>query len=367
MKIDCIKEKIELAIRIASRLVEKNPSLPILSCFLVDSKRNSLIIKATNLDLGVEVEVPVKGELPRSLAVPGSVLFNLISNLGNERLVSMDLTDNSVLKISSGSVEASIKTLPTEDFPVIPKISSDTSFTLPASVLVRGVKSVFYSAASNSIKPELSSVYLCHKDGFLVFVATDSFRLAEKKIKVKLTNNFPPVMIPIKNISEIIKILETTTDDVEVVVGKNQISFSTGFIYVVSRLVEGNFPDYEQIIPKNFSTSATILKQDFFQAVKAITVFTDSFNQININILPNKKIFEVKAKNNSLGDAFNKINTQASGEGIDVGFNYRYLLDCLPAVESDSLFFGFSGQHKPLVIRAAADQGFTYLVMPLNK
>ena len=367
MKIECIKEKLETAVRIADRATGKNLSLPILSSILLDSSKNSLFIKSTNLDLGLEVEIPIKGEFSKPIAVPSSVLWNFLSNLGQERVVNLEVVGD-VLEITCGLARASVKTQTVDDFPTIPKIADGKNVSVPANVLVSGFKSVCYSAASNSMKPELSSVYIHTKDEHLIFAATDSFRLAEKRIKIKSLKSFPSVMIPAKNASEIIKIFEAHNEDVDIWVGKNQISFSCGFIYLVSRVIDGVFPDYEQIIPKDFSTTAVVIKQDFAQAMKIITVFSDAFNQVNLNIIPNKKIFEIKAKNSTLGDASSKISPTAKGESIDIGFNHRYLADCLQPADSDSLVFGFSGQHKPLVIRTVGgDQGFTYLVMPLNK
>src|SRR5207253_1390922 len=156
-------------------------------------------------------------------------------------------------------------------FPTIPHIDGEKTLKLSAKELIRGIKAVWYSAASSSMKPELSSVYVYTDHDGLIFASTDSFRLAEKHIKMKGVEDFGSILIPVKNVPEIMRILEGCPGDVEISLTKNQISFSYSGVYLTSRVVDGVFPDYKQIIPKDFKTKVTVLKQDVASALKVAT------------------------------------------------------------------------------------------------
>lgn len=366
MKIECLKEKLLNIISKTDRVVGKNPTLPILSCLLLEVKNNNLQIKATNTDLGIEAVIPVKVESEGVVAVLGSVFYNLISNIQGDKSVFLE-TINQGLQIKTESGRAVIKTYPHDDFPTIPKISDGLSFSLDSVKFINGLKSVLFSSSLSSVKPELSSVYIYTDNSDLVFVATDSFRLAEKRIKTTKDNDFFSILIPLKNIPDIIRIFEGFNGDISVCLSKNQISFSYEHNYLVSRVIDGVFPDYKQIIPNEYKTEVIILKQDLLAILKISNIFSDKFNQVNLKISPSGKVFEITTKNSEIGESVNTIPASLSGEDIIVNFNYKYIIDCLQSIESDSVSLSFCGVSKPLTIRGVSNKTFTYIVMPMNK
>jgi len=366
MKVECLKEKLAGAVYKAEKITGKNLTLPVLSCILLEAKENTLIIKATNLDLGIEITIPVRVLKEGKIAVSGALFNNFISHLHTDKNITLDVVDNNLSIIAPGH-KTVINTMNYEDFPSIPKLEKEASTLLEAGSFVKGLKSVWYSAAISSMKPELSSVYVYTHEDSLVFVATDSFRLAEKRIKIKKTRNFEPILIPFKNVSEIIRIFEEVHDGVEFVVNKNQISLSYDGLYLTSRIIDGTFPDYKQIIPNQFKTEVVMLKQDLINALKIANIFSDTFNQINLKAQPEKKNFELRTKNSNVGENNNNVEAVIKGEGIDINFNYRYIIDCFQSIDADSVTLYFNGLHKPMVIRAIGDKSFTYLVMPMNK
>jgi len=217
------------------------------------------------------------------------------------------------------------------------------------------------------MKPELSSVYIYSEDKTLIFAATDSFRLAEKRINIKNNLDFETLLLPVKNIPEIIKILDEINDDVSVVVNKNQISFSWNGINLVSRVIDGIFPDYKQIIPKEHKTEAIILKQDIINTLKLASVFSDKFNQIHFHVDPKGKNLEVTTKNSDVGESMNKIEAKLTGESIDINVVYKYISDSFQSIEADSLSVQFNGLGRPIIVQGVGDKTFLYLVMPMNK
>ncbi len=347
-------------------------TLPVLSCIFLDAKKNNtLTLKATNLDLGAEVIIPAKVTEEGAVAVSPSILGSFISNLnGSEQNITLKVIQGN-LEIKTPKTSGTIKTMSHEDFPNIPKIVDGNKFTISPVDFIKGLKSVWYCASVSGISPELSSVYVYCEPGFIVFAATDKFRLAEKKIKMKKEVDFGQILIPFKNISEIIRVLEKVSDDVDVELNKNQISFTHKAFYLVSRVVDGIFPDYRQIIPKDKSTEVLVLKQDLVNTLKLSHVFSDKFNQVNFKILPAKGVFEVTTKNNDVGEAINTIDAEISGKDVDINFNYRYIADSFQSIDADSMTLSFSdavnGFNRPMVMRPVADASFTYIVMPMNR
>lgn len=367
MKIECLKNKLEIIVSKAEKIVSKNQNLPILSCLLIVAKEKTISIKATNLDLGVELNIPAKVIKEGVVAIPANIFSNYLNSIKDDKPITLELVNDN-LKITTDKSSTTIKTLPYEDFPFIPRIEPESAFSIKIKDFLNGIKSVYFSASTSSIKPELGSIYINNEGDSLVFVATDSFRLSEKKIKFSSgEGNFNHILIPVKNAVDILKILDGFSGDVEIVYNNNQIGFIFEDNYITSRIVDGSFPDYKQIIPKEPTTIVNILKQDVVDALRGVNVFLDKFNQVKITALKNNKDIVFETKNGEVGEIVEKIKCATSGEDISISFNQRYLIDCFNSVSSDSVIFNFSGNNKPLIITGQSDKSFTYLVMPMNR
>jgi DNA polymerase-3 subunit beta len=366
MKIECIKDKLLEVVQKAEKVTGKNLTLPILSCLSLEAIDSKLIVRATNLDIGVELSIPVKVIKPGSTALPASILLQFLSNLSHSEKISLELEEGFV-SVKTEHSSTVIKTHNNEEFPVIPGIGEGQKSDIDIESFIQGLRSVWYSSAVSSMKPELASVYVYKNENNLVFVATDSFRLAEKRIPIKEFKDFSSILIPFKNVSEIIRLLEGVKKNVSFSVDGSQISFSWDGSYLVSRIIEGSFPDYTQLIPKEAKTEATVLKQDLIQALKLANVFSDTFNQLVVRIVPGEKLFEITTRNNDVGENKNTIEAIFRGEDVTLSFNYKYVVDCFQSIPVDSVTLSFNGTGRPLIIRGVSDTTFTYLVMPMNK
>jgi DNA polymerase-3 subunit beta len=365
MKLECSIEKIKNALMIVDRITGKNLTLPVLGSVLWVATGKSLKLRATNLNIGIEMEIPAKIEKEGVVAIRSDILSSLFSVLSGDSFVSFELVnDNLSVKTKSNTII--LKSIPNEDFPTIPLIEGE-ELSIPAKKFIEGIKSVYYSASISEIKPEIGSVYIYPEDDMLVFVATDSFRLAEKKVKIKQKLSFDGILIPFKNTIEIIKVLEVFDGDVKITLQKNQISFSTPSIYLTSRIVDGAFPDYKQIIPKTKLTEVTLLKQDFISSLKISNIFSDKFNQVTFNIKPKEKVFEIEAKNTDIGENITFIGGALTGDDVVLNFNYKYIIDCFTSISSDSIALEFNGSNRPMIIKPIGDSSFMYLVMPMNR
>lgn len=366
MKFECDKSKIELSLQKASKLANKHLTLPVLSCVYLDLEEdNKLVIKSTNLDIGVEMTVPVKTIEKGNVAVPANILVGVLSSIKDNNLKFESIDSN--LKISSGKNSVLIKCMQSDDFPSIPKLEDSKSIKINSKDLLNGFRSVWYSASNSNIKPELGSVYVYKGDNNLVFVSTDSFRLAEKKINTKVPVDFPQTIIPYKNVLEIIKMFEDHDDDLDVVFEKNQAAFITKETYLISRLIDGSFPDYKQIVPKSFVTNVTILKNDLANSIKTSNIFSDSLNQVKLKADVSGKSLDIESKNSDVGEYKESIKASISGENVELNFNNKYITDCFQSISSESLQLDFGGLGKPLIISGANDKSFMYIVMPMNR
>ena len=364
MKTECSVEKLKNGIFQAERVTGKNLTLPVLNSILLIASGKSLKLRATNLSLGIEIEILAKIEKEGTLAIPGGVLADVFSNILGAESVSLESVDGNLM-IKTKRNKVKLKGQPWEDFPTIPTVSG-TEFKIDAQKLIDGIKSVYYSSAVSDVKPEISSVYIYSDEDNLVFVATDSFRLAEKKIKARGVEAMS-VLVPFKNIPEILRVFGEIQGEVKICFNKNQVSFSAENTYLTSRVVNGIFPDYRQIVPKESKTEAVVLKQELLGALKLSNIFSDKFNQVNLRIAPKEKVFELSSANNDVGENKTHLDAALSGEAVELGFNFKYFLDCFQSIPTDSVSIKFLGAARPIVVAPLSDSSFTYLIMPMNR
>lgn len=365
MKLECRIEDLKNSISKTEKIVGKNLTLPVLSSILLSTSKNTLKLRATNLNIGIETDVPVKVEREGTVAISGAVLNGVFLNFPQNETAYLEETDGNLL-ITTKKNKIKLKAQPHEDFPTIPKVAG-VEFEIEARKLIEGIKAVYFSALMSDIKPEISSVYIYTKEDDLIFVSTDSFRLAEKKIKTKGLPEIPGILIPFKNVSEILRIFGEFNGILKVCFNKNAISFSSDHTYLTSRVIDGIFPDYHQIVPKETTTNVVVLKEDLLNALKLSNIFSDKFNQVTLKVSPKEKIFELSSINNDVGENKTNLDATIEGEKIELGFNYKYFLDCFQSINTDSVSIKFSGATRPLVIGAISDPSFTYLIMPMNR
>ncbi len=365
MRLECISEKLKMIVSVADRITGKNVALPALSSLLLVASGKTLRVRATNLSLGIEIEIPAKVEEEGMIAITGSVLNSFLGNIPNNSQVTVT-TENDNIRLASKTSNALIKCVPYEDFPTLPTVEG-VSFTLPREKLLDGFRSVMFAGAVSDIKPEIAAVYVYGDNSELVFVATDSFRLAEKKIKLKQPIDLESILIPLKNVTDIVRTFESIDDDITITISEHQVAFTANGIYVTSRLINGIFPDYRQIIPKDHTTDAVMLKSDLIQALRLSNVFSGKFNQITFTLNPSTKKCSLSSKNSDVGEQKTDVSGAIKGNPIEVLVNYRYLSEVLNSIGSDSISIECSEANRPIVVGGVGDSGFLYLMMPMNR
>lgn len=366
MKLELLKKHLEDATHIVSRVSNKNLSLPVLGCVVISATQNRTVLRATNLDVSVEIGLKSKVLEEGDIAVPAQVFSQAVSATSDEKITLE--SNEGVLKIITSHGEVKLNTIDVNEFPTLPYVKDGVgvSLTLPVKELSRSLKGVVFAAATSGMRPELASVFLTVQEGVLTTAATDSFRLSEIKAPVKVRSDVDSILLPARNIPDILRVLEGT-DTVEVRVDENQVTYISDGNFITSRVVDGAFPQYTAIIPKEFTTTATLLTEDLQRVLKKVAVVTDQAGQVAFNLDPQSKVLSVSGVNTQVGEIEETVDAALEGEPIQVNFNVRYILDALNTVVTDSLVFKFSGVGKPLIISEVPDKGFTYLVMPMNK
>lgn len=365
MKLTCNTEKLKNAVALADRMTGKHMTLPILNAILLVAEGKTLKIRATNLQVGIELEIPATIEIEGSVVLKGDVVASVCSNIASTSDVVLHL-ENDNLVLMAAKAKTVIKALPSEEFPTLPVVEGE-HVEIKRSLLEDAIRSVSFAAAVTEIKPEIASIYLYSENGILYVVATDSFRLAEKKITVKGLPDISKILIPHKNVQDVLRALEVCGDTVRIAYTRNQIAFSGNGLYFTSRLIDGGFPPYHLIIPKEETTQVVVMKQDLINTLRLSTIFTDKFFQVVFRIDPATKQLAITSKNSDIGSVDSTVDAVIKGEPIEVVCNLKYFLDVFQATIGDSISLSFTTPQKPIVIKSVSDTNFLYLLMPVNR
>ncbi len=372
MKFSCTRDNLYTGLAITSHVPIKNINLPILTNVLVVATKGNIKLTATNLELAVSCFVRGKVDEGGETTVPSKLLFDYVNLLPNEK-VDVELEENTV-RAECGGYKTKILGLPASDYPLVPSVQTERSYKVPADLFRKALSRVLFSVATNESRPELSGVCLKVQDGRLILAATDSYRLAECRVDLPETAaKNVQVVVPARTMAEVGRILSIFKDDVDppselvVSLSENQIVFTFGSVELISRLIEGSYPDYQQIIPKTFQTETTIDREDFVKAVKTASLFSKTgLFDINVQFDPAGSV-TVSAIDATRGENTATCPARVVGQKNGVMLNYRYLLDGLQAIDSDEIVFQMIDGGNPCLVRpSGADTGYLYIVMPIR-
>lgn len=365
MKVICSKNNLKEVVYLCEKIAGKNLTLPILNNVLIEGDDRNLKFTTTNLEIGLEIIIPAKIDKKGKITTPANILSSFVSNLSGEDNITLE-SQNGNLLISTPNSSTVIKGQSPDDFPILPKTDGKTEIEMPVQDLILGIKSVWYAASFSNIKPEISSVYIYSgKNMPLAFAATDSFRLAEKKFKYSFSD-LKGILLPFKSAAEILRIFEGKDGAIKIIFDKNQIFFVLGGIKFISRLTEGVFPDYQQIIPKKFITDIILEKNLLSSALKTASIFSSKLNELNIIAGSDDGLVTIQTSSAEAGEHTANIPAKVTGSEIKIAFNFKYIFDCLAHIQSPKIILRFSGEGKPLLITGVDDNSFQYIAMPMS-
>lgn len=371
MKFSCTKENLSQTIGLVGNVATKHVNLPILSNILIRADQQKVEFAATNLELAVTATLRAKVEEPGVFTIPARTLADVVHLLRDEK-VDLELKDQE-LHLISGKSSTKIKGTPAEEFPIIPTVTGGKLFAFSRSLLKESLAQVSPAVAKNDIRPELSGVFCGFnargKKG-LTLAATDSYRLAEKLIEIEQGDEEETrLILPGKTVQELIRVLSQTTDEtIRLVITENQINVSIGGVELLSRLVEGVYPDYTQIIPREFTSTATVSTDHIVKEIKAAGLFTTTgVNAVELELDPATQSVRVSSASTQTGEYRSEVPAELTGGAVKVLLSHRYLLDGLNTISTNKTMLNIVGPDSPCIITPEGGSNFLYIVMPIRQ
>ncbi|MCK9393700.1 MAG: DNA polymerase III subunit beta [Candidatus Paceibacterota bacterium] len=366
---------------IAERITGKNMTLPILDNVLIETDKGFLKISATDLELGVQWWGNCKIEDEGKIAIPAKLLNQVIGSLSvSEETVNIKEKGLSLVVESSKKFKTNVKGFSSDDFPIIPSFLRDVFIEIDGRKMKEALISVVDVSSVSNIRPEISGIFMYFGKDSVRFVATDSFRLAEKVLKFSANSGYQnkfdkdlEFIIPQKAVKELINIISDDGRPVRLYMSESQLLFEISYlkdnhpeVSLVSRQIEGQYPNYQEIIPKNAKTKIITNRDDFIKKIKTAGIFGGKINEVSFSINKNSDEIEITSQDTDSGESKQLLNAQAEGGDLKISFNWKFVLDGLQNIKSSEISFEFQGIEGPAVIRGIGDDSYLYVVMPIK-
>lgn len=374
MKSTVLKNNFKEALGFVERIAAKSPTLPILSNVYLSAEKNFLELTATDLEIGIRYYVLSKNETPGKTVVPAKFLSQFISFLPEEQ-ITLDLRENG-LHIASKGYNTLVKTLNPDDFPIIPSLKGgEESVEIDTDALCKGLNQVAGMAGQTQVRPEISGVLFLFEKETLKLAATDSFRLAEKTLALKKGQSYEgSLIVPQKTVRELAAILGERIGKTIIHISPSQVVFeyiaeddpSQTHIVIVSRLIEGEYPKYQDVIPTSFAVRAMVSKNELLNHLKAASIFAGKTNDVRVKADVEREGLEISARNADVGENISFLKANLKGDNNEAAFNWRFLIEGISQMKSESVELGMNGDEGPTLARPAKDEGFLYVVMPIK-
>jgi len=365
MELEVLQENLSKVLSSIGRIIPSRAQLPILSSILLETDKGRLKTSATNLETGASYWLGAKIEKEGKTAIPAKILTEFILSLPPDK-ISLSLQEG-ILTVKSGSYSATFACLPSEEFPPLPRAQEKEILAPPVKNFLEAISQVVFSAAQDEGRPVLAGVKIFEEEG-LVLAATDGFRLSVKKIIGEKTGLERPLIIPARTLAEVGRIMAETKEEklgISQTKEGNQIIFSFKDAEVISRLIEGEFPDFNKIIPSSFTTKALLDKEKFSRAVRLAAIFSRGEANI-VKLKFEKGSLTISANAPQVGGNKSVIEANIEGEGGEIAFNFRFLLDFLSSVSQEEITFEMTGPLAPGVLKPVGDESFLHLIMPVR-
>lgn len=350
-----------------SHVASRAASLPILSNVLLSVEGGSLKLTTTNLELAVLATVWGKVEGEGSVTVNCRVLTEYVSLVPHGEQVTLEV-EGTQLRIVTPTANTSVQGLPATDFPLIPKVEPKVKVGLPTAALREALSQVTFAASTDDTRPEISGVFISIEGGEATLVSTDSYRLAERKLSIaEPTKSSVKRIVPLRTVQELTRVLATASgEEVTFVVGESQSTLEVDGVILTSRNIEGQFPDYQQIVPTRWQTRATVPAAELMRAVRQASLFCKpGVNDVKLNVRDGG--VSVSAANATTGEHSGSVPATIEGQPGWAVFNYRYILDGLGVVGAAEVALELTSETNPATVRPVGGSDYTYVIMPIRQ
>jgi len=369
------QENLKRGLNIVGHITTKNINLPILNNILIKAENGNIELIGTNLEIGITHKLRGKIEKDGQFTVDSKLITEYINLLNSGEKVKIEEKDNE-LKVECGSYKTKIKGESAKEFPLIPTIPKTKPYNCQVDELRRALNNVVFAVSNSENRVELTGVLFSFSKNRLNLAATDSYRLAEKEIGIKGDSQDEEIkiIVPAKTIQELLRALNSfegsddpgTKGEVNIYLSENQILFTVDSVDLISRLINGHYPDYKQIIPAKSQTEALVEREELVRAVKAAALFSKTgINDITLQFSKNK--IKISSFSGASGESEAELEAEIHGVENEITINYRYLLDGLNNIEGDRVKIGVVNSTTPCLLKAEKENGYLYIIMPIRQ
>lgn len=363
MNLSVTQENLARALATVSRIANSRGSLPILSNVLLKTVNNQLLVATTNLDVAISETIGAKIKTEGSITVPARLMQDYVSSLPASTL-KLEVEDNK-LKITTEHHSSTINGTPADDFPVMPVIEKGDSLNLSVSNFKQALQQVLFAASGDEARPVLTGLYLHTDNGKLFAVATDSYRLSEKTVSAQEKD--VNLLIPAHSLQDVLRVMRDDIESVHISYDEQQARFSIGTVELVTRLIEGKYPEYRKLLPKTYATTASLKKNDLQEITKVSSLFArEAAGGVTVTVDDASGEVSIRSIASQVGENTATAEASVKGDGAVITMNSRYILDALNAFEGDNIQINLNGKLDPCVLTDPDNENFIHLVMPVK-
>ncbi|MDQ3328361.1 MAG: DNA polymerase III subunit beta [Chloroflexota bacterium] len=367
-----MQDNLNRGLSVVSRAVSARSTLPILGNILLSTDNGRLKLAATNLELGITTWIGAEVEQEGTITIPARLLTDFVNTLPSEKVI-IEVTGGHKVRVSAGHSSADIHGMDAEDFPVIPTVTDEPTVKIEPGLLKEMISQVAFAAASDDSRPVLAGVLVKFESGNLTMAAADGFRLAVKEHEVEVDTTEISVIVPAKALDALARLIGDAEEKVEITVTPNrsQILFHSENVDIISRLVDGNFPNYTQIVPKQHETRTVVDTQEFLRATRRAFIFArDSQNVVRLQLEPGDDLTPgrilITATAAEMGSGEDELQATIEGAGGQIAFNAKYLADVLAVVTTGQVALETQTANAPGVIKPIGNGSYTHVIMPMH-
>jgi DNA polymerase-3 subunit beta len=368
LKLSCQPSVMSQALQVVSRAISTRTTLPILNNLLLETTAEGLALTATNLEIGIRKVIAAEVADEGSTTAPARLLTDFVGTLPDENLTLELEPSTQTLSLRCGRFDTHLKCIEAEEFPPGPRPDEGDELTIPLEDLLSAVEQTQMAASSDEARPVLTGELLLIEPGRLLMVATDGHRLAERKLAPAGADGLEArLIVPARALAELPRAFRGESGPVHLIVSKarNQVFFRAGTSEVTSRLIDGNYPNYGQVIPTKSSTTVQVPTAELTQTVRAVSLFArDSANVIRLRA--EAGLIELQATTNEVGDSKAELAAEVEGAEIRIAFNARYVLDALAVIQEPKVELRFDGPLSPGLIKSPSSDDYLYVIMPIR-
>jgi DNA polymerase-3 subunit beta len=367
MKFSISRDRFLAQLGIAVRGVSTRSAIQTLAGVLIRAESGSVELQATDMELGIRVKVDAAPDKDGAVVLPGRLLLDVVRSLPADDLSLEHRTSEQDVEVVSGPSKFHLRTLPLDDFPKLPEAGGASTMHVPASAFVETIARVARSASRDETRPHLTGVLVSASEKELRMVATDSYRLSVKETTLdKPVDGSLEANVPARTLQELSRVASAgDSDEIEIAALENQVIFNLGDVVISSRLVEGRFPNYRQLLPESYEHELNVNGPELLEVVRRISLLAQKNAPLRLGFTDGA--VEVSAQTPDVGEASESMPVPFKGEPLEIGFNPEFLRDGLESAESDELVFKLISPLRPgLIESGGASGGFIYLVMPIR-